>query len=65
MEGDQPELKLRPEEAHLAHKYEYRWANTSGKMGMFTLKEAESEGWSIVREHPRWPDSFLMRRPRG
>lgn len=39
-----------------------RWANETHAHGMPTPEELEAEGWVRVRQHPRWPTSWLMRK---
>lgn len=38
----------------------FRWACDPPRMGMASLRRLERRGWRRVREHPRYPGSWLM-----
>lgn len=39
---------------------DYRWANTRRLNSLPTVEELEAEGYRIVTNHKKWPDSVLM-----
>lgn len=59
------DLKLRPEEEIQTNTWEFRWANTDKHHNMPTPRELEDQGYVKVRQHPFWPESWLMKRARG
>lgn len=41
----------------------YRWASDPPRFGMASLRVALRRGWRRVREHPRFPGSWLVVKP--
>jgi hypothetical protein len=37
----------------------FRWAAHPPRLGMASLRTLEQRGWRRVREHPRYPGSWL------
>jgi hypothetical protein len=38
----------------------FHWAHEDGAHGMPRIRDLEARGYRLVREHPRWPRSWLM-----
>ena len=41
---------------------DFCWANDAGRLGLSRPEALEAQGWTRVRRHPRWHDSWLMRK---